>query len=84
VPTMSRLRLWRDTSEPSRPRGYTAKMFLIVGSALGAAVLTATHPEISLPLNVALAVLGNLYVVTRDSRQAAAKGDDPPPDDRSR
>jgi hypothetical protein len=85
VPAMPRLRRRSDASEPARPRGYTAKMFLIVASAVGAATLTAVHPQVGLPLSVALAVLGNLYIVTKDSEQTTSKGEEESmPEDRSR
>jgi hypothetical protein len=70
---MTRVRLRSRRSVPPGHRSAALRTLLIAAGAAGAAALTATYPEVGLPLNVGAGVLGTLYAVTRDSQQPVVK-----------
>lgn len=67
---MPRLRLRSETAES----GGRAKVLVIVTSAAGIGVLTVVRPEITLCLNVFLAVLANLNVIFNDAKRPTWTG----------
>jgi hypothetical protein len=54
---------------PSRPHRLFTQRSLIVAGAVGAGVLTATHPAIGVPVAVGAAVLGALHQFTKKDRE---------------
>ncbi len=74
---MTRLRLRSHRSAPPGRRDKALRTLLVAVGAASAAALTATYPEVGLPLNVGAGVLGTLYAVTKDSQRDVPKSDEP-------